>query len=149
MSNSHKRPLDQGDDAGVPAGASGPDTEIPSASPSETGALDGGDHSRDLAGASRPDTETHPDVSSSPVPASGALSLLGKQLPPVPSSTLRTSLDTEVPMEQRLQDPVTYSFAQDGNKGICFAMGVCKQLGVLKAVPSRVTDPPKECTTTV
>ena len=63
--------------------------------------------------------------------------------------TLRTSLDTEVPMEQRLQDPVTYSFAQDGNKGICFAMGVCKQLGVLKAVPSRVTDPPKECTTTV
>ena len=69
----------------------------------------------DSAGASRPDTETPPDVSSSPVPAPGALSQLGKQLPPVPSSTLRTSLDTEVPMEQRLQDPVTYSFAQDGN----------------------------------
>eukprot|EP00913_Durusdinium_trenchii_P034706 g32468.t1 len=65
--------------------------------------------------ASCPDTEPRPDASSSPVPASGALSLLGKQLPPVPSSTLRTSLDTEVPMEQRLQDPVTYSFAEDGN----------------------------------
>ena len=115
MPSSPKRPPDQADDAGVPAGAPGPDTGIPSASPSETGALDGGDHSRDSAGASRPDTETQQDVSSSPVPASGALSLLGKQLPPVPSSTLRTSLDTEVPMEQRLQDPVTYSFAQDGN----------------------------------
>ena len=113
--SSRKRPLDQGDDAGVPAGASGPDTGIPSAGPSETGALVGGDHSRASAGASCPDTEPRPDASSSPVPASGALSLLGKQLPPVPSSTLRTSLDTEVPMEQRLQDPVTYSFAEDGN----------------------------------
>ena len=107
--------MDQGDDAGVPAGASGPDTGILSAGPSETGALVGGDHSRASAGASCPDTEPRPDASSSSVPASGALSLLGKQLPPVPSSTLRTSLDTEVPVEQRLQDPVTYSFAEDGN----------------------------------
>ncbi|CAK8998079.1 unnamed protein product, partial [Durusdinium trenchii] len=68
-----------------------------------------------IDGASCPDTEPRPDASSSSVPASGALSLLGKQLPPVPSSTLRTSLDTEVPVEQRLQDPVTYSFAEDGN----------------------------------
>ena len=69
-------------------------------------------HSGASAGASsRPDTEPRTDAS----PSSGALSLSGKQLPPVPSSTLRTSLDTEVPMEQRLQDPVTYSFAQDGN----------------------------------
>ena len=44
--SSRKRPLDQGDEAGVPAGAPGPDTGIPSARPSETAALNECDHWR-------------------------------------------------------------------------------------------------------
>ena len=113
--SSRKRPLDQSDKAGALAGASGPDTGIPSAESSVPGALVGSGHSGASAGASCPDTEPRKDAPLSSVQASGALSLCGKQPAPAPSSTLRTTLETQVPVEGRLQDPVTYSFAEDGN----------------------------------
>ncbi|CAK9030508.1 unnamed protein product, partial [Durusdinium trenchii] len=92
---SRKRPLDQSDKAGALAGASGPDTGMP-----WLGVVI---------------LEPRQDAPLSSVQASGALSLCGGQPAPAPSSTLRTTLETQVPVEGRLQDPVTYSFAEDGN----------------------------------
>ena len=109
--SSRKRPLDRGDTAGALAGASGPDTGIPVQSP----ALVGSAVSGASAGASCPDTEPPKEAPPSSVRTSGSLAESGKLLPPTPSSTLRTSLATSTPMNQRLQAPVTFTFADDGN----------------------------------
>ena len=113
--SSRKRPLDRGDKAGALAGASGPDTGIPPAESPGDGALVGSAVSGASAGASRPDTEPPKEAPPSSVKTSGSLADCGKLSTPAPSSTLRTSLATSTPMNQRLQDQVTYSFADDGN----------------------------------
>ena len=113
--SSRKRPLDRGDKAGALAGASGPDTGIPSAESPGDGALVGSAVSGASAGASRPDTEPPKEAPPSSVKTSGSLADCGKLSTPAPSLTLRTSLATSTPMDQRLQDQVTYSFADDGN----------------------------------
>ena len=113
--SSRKRPLDRGDKAGALAGASGPDTGIPSAESPGDGALVGSAVSGASAGASRPDTEPPKKTPPSSVKTSGSLADCGKLSTPAPSLTLRTSLATSTPMNQRLQDQVTYSFSDDGN----------------------------------
>ena len=113
--SSRKRPLDRGDKAGALAGASGPDTGIPSAESPGDGALVGRAVSGASAGASRPDTEPPKEAPPSSVKTLGSLADCGKLSTPAPSLTLRTSLATSTPMDQRLQDQVTYSFADDGN----------------------------------
>ena len=113
--SSRKRPLDRGDNAGALAGASGPDTGVPVAESPGDGALVGSAVSGASAGASCPDTEPPKEAPPSSVRTSGSLAGCGKLLPPAPSSTLRTSLTTSTPMNQRLQAPVTFTIADDGN----------------------------------
>ena len=113
--SSRKRPLDRGDNAGALAGASGPDTGIPSAESPVEGALVGSAVSGASAGASCPDTEPTNEAPPSSVRTAGSLVDCGKLLPPTPSSTLRTTLATSVPLNQRLQAPVTFTIADDGN----------------------------------
>ena len=113
--SSRKRPLDRGDNAGALAGASGPDTGIPAAESPVEGALVGSAVSGASAGASCPDTEPTNEAPPSSVRTAGSLVDCGKLLPPTPSSTLRTTLATSVPLNQRLQAPVTFTIADDGN----------------------------------